>query len=205
MPELMRNGGAMMWLLLFIGAVAVAVFLERLLLYHREQINSLDFLNGVRNVLKRDNVVEAISICDATAGPVARLVKTAILNRDRGRENIREALAEAADEEIQRLEEWLPLLATVAQLAPIMGLLGTVLGFIDVFQVLKQPGVSASAGQLAGGIWQALVSTGAGLALAVPCHAGHNYLVSRVAAIVRDMEKASREVLRVLSEPPKPS
>lgn len=193
-----------MLLLLVVGAAAVAVFVERILHYHREQINSLDFINGVRNVLKRENVVEAISICDATAGPVARLVKTAILNRDRGRENIREALEEVADDEIPRLEERLPLLASIARIAPVMGLLGTVLGFIDVFQVLEHEGMSAPMNQLAGGVWQALVNTGIGLAIAIPCHAGHNYLVSRVRDIVRDMERSSAEMVRFLTEPPRP-
>jgi len=204
LPELIRHGGAMMWLLLLAGAVAVAVFIERVLHYHREQINSIEFLNGVRNVLKRDNVVEAISICDATPGPVARLVKTAILNRDQGREGIREALEEAGLVEVPRLEERLNLLATIAQIAPIMGLLGTVLGFIEVFQILQQQqGFSASAGQLAGGVWHALVCTSAGLALSIPCYAGYNYLVSRVNNIVLDMEKSSAEILNLLGEPRK--
>jgi biopolymer transport protein ExbB len=190
----------MMWLLLVAGAVAVAVFVERLLHYHREQINSLDFINGVRNVLKRDNVVEAISICDATPGPVARLVKTAILNRERGREGVREALEDAGLVEVPRLEEKLALLATIAQIAPIIGLLGTVLGFIDVFRVLQIQGISAPAALLAGGVWKALVCTGAGLALAIPCYAGYNYLVSRVNEIVVDMEKASSEILNLLTD-----
>jgi biopolymer transport protein ExbB len=200
LPELLMHGGAMMWLLLLTGAVAVVVFVERMLHYHREQINSIEFLNGVRNVLKRDNVVEAISICDATPGPVARLVKTAILNRDRGREGMREALDTAGLVEVPRLEEKLNLLATIAQIAPIMGLLGTVLGFIDVFRVLQQEGVSAPASQLAGGVWQALISTGAGLALCIPCYAGYNYLVSRVNSIVLDMEKAATEILTLLTD-----
>jgi biopolymer transport protein ExbB len=200
LPELLSHGGSMMWLLLIAGAVAVAVFVERLLHYHREQINSLDFINGVRNVLKRDNVVEAISICDATPGPVARLVKTAILNRERGREGVREALEDAGLVEVPRLEEKLALLATIAQIAPIMGLLGTVLGFIDVFRVLQTQGISAPAALLAGGVWQALVCTGAGLALAIPCYAGYNYLVSRVNEIVVDMEKASSEILNLLTD-----
>ena len=85
------EGRYVVWLILFIGATAIVVFVQRFLHYHRAQINSTEFLNGVRNVLKRDNVVEAISICDATPGPVARLVKTAILNRDHGRERVREA------------------------------------------------------------------------------------------------------------------
>lgn len=194
----------MMWLLLVSGAVAVAVFIERLLHYHREQINSLDFINGVRNVLKRDNVVEAISICDATPGPVARLVKTAILNRERGREGVREALDDAGLVEVPRLEEKLALLATIAQIAPIMGLLGTVLGFIEVFRVLQTQGISAPAALLAGGVWQALVCTGAGLAVAIPCYAGYNYLVSRVNEIVVDMEKASSEIVYLLTDLQKP-
>src|ERR1051326_5004813 len=119
-----------LWLILFAGAVAIVVFIERLLHCHRAQINSGEFLSGVRNVLRRENVVEAIAICDATAGPVARLVKTAILNRDNGRERVREALEEAGLAEVPRLEEKLNLLATIAQLAPLLGLLGTVLGFI---------------------------------------------------------------------------
>src|SRR5437016_8459475 len=95
LPVLLSNGGPMAWLLLMMSAVVLVVFVERLLHYHRAQINSTEFLSGVRNVLKRENVVEALSICDATPGPVARLVKTAILNRDRGREGVRDALEEA--------------------------------------------------------------------------------------------------------------
>src|ERR1044071_9508882 len=115
MPMMLSNGGPVLWLTLLASAVAVAVFVERALHFHRAQINSVEFLNGVRNVLKRDNVVEAISICDATPGPVARLVKTAILNRDHGRDRVREALEEAGLAEVPRLEEKLNLLATIAQ------------------------------------------------------------------------------------------
>src|SRR6266542_1235274 len=151
LPVLLSNGGPMAWLLLFMCAVVIVVFIERLLHYHRAQINSTEFLNGVRNVLKRDNVVEALSICDATPGPVARLVKTAILNRDRGRERVREALEEAGLSEVPRLEEKLNLLATIAQLAPLLGLLGTVLGFIEVFRQMQVAGLNAHVGQLSDG------------------------------------------------------
>src|SRR5947199_10870571 len=92
---LLDDGGPMAWLLLMMGAVVIVVFIERLLHYHRAQINSTEFLSGVRNVLKRENVVEALSICDATPGPLARLVKSAILNRDLGRERFRDPLEQA--------------------------------------------------------------------------------------------------------------
>ena len=113
LPEFLNLGGWMLGLILLTSAVALVVFIERYLYCHRAQINSTEFLNGVRTVLKRDNVVEALSICDATAGPVARLVKTAILNRDHGRERVREALEEAGLTEVPRLEEKLNLLATI--------------------------------------------------------------------------------------------
>src|SRR2546426_9247773 len=136
-PTFLAQGGLMIWVILLISAVAVVVFIERVLHYHRAQINSMEFLNGVRNVLKRDNVVEALSICDATPGPVARLVKVAILNRERGQERVREALEEAGLIEVPPLEDKLNLIATIAQITPLMGLLGTVLGFIEIFTQLQ--------------------------------------------------------------------
>src|SRR5437867_1385843 len=162
LPALLANGGLMLWLILLASAVAVAVFIERFLHFHRVQINSIEFLNGVRTVLKRENVVEAISICDATPGPVARLVKTAILNRDHGRERVREALEETGLTEVPRLEEKLSLLATIAQLSPLLGLLGTVLGFIQTFRLMQMEGLHAHVGKLSEGIWKALVCAAAG-------------------------------------------
>ena len=190
----------MIWLILGASAVALAVFIERVLHFHRAQINSMEFLNGVRNVLKRENVVEALSICDATPGPVARLVKVAILNRERGREGVREALEEAGLVEIPPLEDKLNLLATIAQIAALMGLLGTVLGFIHIFSELQAAGTFANMRALAGGIWEGLICTATGLAVAIPCYAGYNYLVSRVNAIVLDMEKAAGEIVNIVSD-----
>ncbi len=189
----------MIWLILLASAVALTVFVERVLHYHRAQINSMEFLNGVRNVLRRENLVEAISICDATPGPVARLVKVAILNREKGRDGVREALEEAGLIEVPPLEEKLNLLATIAQISPLMGLLGTVLGFIKVFTVLQTKATIPTMQDLSGGVWQALICTAAGLAVAIPCYAGYNYLVSRVNAIVLDMEKAATEITNILA------
>jgi len=199
LPELLSNGGPVLWLILLVSALAVVVFIERFLHCHRAQINSIEFLNGVRTVLKRDNVVEAISICDATHGPVARLVKTAILNRANGRERVREALEEAGLAEVPRLEEKLNLLATIAQLAPLLGLLGTVLGFMRTFA-----GLHSNLGQLSTGVWQAMICAAAGLSVAIPAHAGYNYLVSRVNAIVLDMERAATEIVNIVTGTPGP-
>jgi biopolymer transport protein ExbB len=196
LPKLLTYGGPMTWLLLLASTVAVVVFVERLLHYHRAQINSAEFLNGVRNVLKRENLVEALSM--------SRLVKSAILNYERGREGVREALEEAGLLEVPRLEEKLNLLATIAQIAPLMGLLGTVLGFIKMFSAIERQGLNAHGVMLASGVWQALICTAFGLALAIPCYVGYNYLVSRVNSIVLDMEKASTEILGIVSTLPVP-
>jgi biopolymer transport protein ExbB len=204
LPEILNLGGWMLGLILLTSAVALVVFIERYLYCHRAQINSTEFLNGVRTVLKRDNVVEALSICDATAGPVARLVKTAILNRDHGRERVREALEEAGLTEVPRLEEKLNLLATIAQLAPLLGLLGTVLGFMKTFQRMKEAGLNAHVGDLSDGIGQALICAAAGLAVAIAAHAAYNYLVSRVNSIVLDMERAATEIVNIVTGTPGP-
>jgi biopolymer transport protein ExbB len=147
--------------------------------------------------------VEALSICDATPGPVARLVKTAILSRELGRDGVRDALEEAGLLEVPRLEEKLGLMATIAQIAPLVGLLGTVLGFLTVFQRLQEQGAYATSNLLAGGIWESLLSMAAGLAVAIPTYAGYNYLVNRVNSIVLDMEKASAEIVNLVAEPSK--
>jgi biopolymer transport protein ExbB len=201
MGNLLANGGPILWVILFAGAAGIVIFIERALHCHRAQINSTEFLNGVRTVIKRENVVEAISICDATPGPVARLVKTAIINRELGRERVRESLEEAGLTEVPRLERRLDLLATIAQLSPLMGLLGTVLGFIKAFVEINREALYANSSLMSQGVGEALICTAAGLAVAIPIHAGYNYLVSRVNSIVTDMERAANEIVNIVSEP----
>lgn len=190
----------MSWVLLLVGAAALVVFVERLLHYHRAQINAVEFLNGVRTVLKRDNVVEALSICDATPGPVARLVKVAILNREKGREAVREAVEEAGKIEMPRLEERLSVLATVAQIAPLLGLLGTVLALIGMMGVMRGQGMAIHPYDFARHIYGGLASTALGLAVAILNYAAYNYLVRRLDGIVHDMERAGVEAVNMLAE-----
>jgi len=200
LPTLLANGGPVIWLILIAAAAAAVVFIERALFCHRSQINSAEFLNGVRTVIKRGNIVEAIAICDATAGPVARLVKAAILAREHGRDHVREAVEEAGLTEVPRLEEKLNLLATIAQIAPLLGLFGTIVGFIDVFGQIEQAGLYAHIEMLSHGVWKALVCAAGGIAVAIPAHAGYNYLVSRVNKIVLDMERAAAEIVNIVTE-----
>lgn len=199
MFELMHKGGAMMWLILAASLVGAVVFLKKLLDLHRAQIRVGDFLKGIFNILNRKNIVEAVSICEETPGPVASIVRAAVLHHDEPPEGIRRAIEEAGLAEIPRLERHVNLLATLAQIAPLMGLLGTVLGMMQALLTFTQKAPLVQSGDLMGGMWQALISTAAGLAVAIPAYAGYNFLVSRVESIVLDMEAASAEILAFLT------
>lgn len=195
--------GLVFWFLLLLSAVALAVIGERVLLYRREQIDSAQFLAGVRNVIKRDNVLEALSICDATPGPVARMVKAAILARDGGRDRVREALEEAGAIEVPRLEAKLPFIATLAQITPLVGVLGTLFGFAGVFRELRRPDGSAfgyaAPGEMFDGMMQALYCAALGVGLSILCYAAYNYLVTRVNGLVGDMERAGLEAVKIVT------
>ena len=197
--ELLRQGGPMVWVLLLVSAFGVTAFLERLLYYHRAQINASEFMAGVRTVLKNDNVVEAVAICDATPGPVARMAKLGILNREQTHDRLKELLDDHSRAEVPRLEKRLNMLGTIAQIGPLLGLLGTVLGFIQIFQGVWLKGNWVLANDLAGGIWQGLVCMALGLAIAIPCTIAFNYLVGRKDDIALDIEKSNAELLNILA------
>ncbi len=203
-PGFLARFGVMLLPLLAVSGAMITVAVDRYLVCHREQINSAEFLAGVRNVLRRDNVVEAISICDATPGPVSRLVKAAILAREGGRERVEEAIEEVGLVEVPRLEARLNVLATIGQIAPMIGLLGTLFGFIGVFRDLQAGGGFAAPAHLFHHLWQSLYSAAGGLAIAILSHTAYNFLVGRVNSIVLDMEKASAEALRLVAEPAVP-
>ncbi|MEE2615279.1 MAG: MotA/TolQ/ExbB proton channel family protein [Verrucomicrobiota bacterium] len=197
--ELLRQGGPMVWVLLLVSAFGITAFLERLLYYHRAQINASEFMAGVRTVLKNDNVVEAVAICDATPGPVARMAKLGILNREQSHDRLRELLDDHSRAEVPRLEKRLNMLGTIAQISPLLGLLGTVLGFIQIFQGVWLKGNWVLANDLAGGIWQGLVCMALGLAIAIPCTIAFNYLVGRKDDIAFDIEKSNADLLNILA------
>jgi biopolymer transport protein ExbB len=198
MLSFMSQGGPLMWLILALALVALTVFLERLFHFHRRQINATDFVNGIRNSLKRGNIIEAEATCNETPGPVAQVVKAAVVYHDRPRDEIREVVQDVARTEVARLERRLVVLATIAQITPLIGFLGTVFGMIQMFKVIQEAQLP-SPGQLAGGVWQALYTTAGGLVVAVPTYIAYNYLVSRVQNLVLDMEKAANEIVGFLS------
>ena len=203
MGYLFRQGGAIAWLILAVGLAALAVYIERSLHLHRARIKSDDFLKGIFNILRRENISEAMTICEETPGPVAYIVKTAILHRNQTRETLRSAVEDASLAEISRMERRLVFIATAAQIAPLLGLLGTILGMLDAVLVMQQQGALVQTSDLMGGLLKALVATAAGLTVAIPCYAAFNALVVKIDSIVLDMERAASEVIAFLKEPGK--
>lgn len=195
MITLLQEGGLVMWLILAGGVIALAVFLERLLHLHRAKIKAEDFIKGICNILARRNITEALSICEETPGPVARIVRAAIQYRDQERRLIEQAIDDTALIEIDRMERRLGVLAMVAQLAPLLGLLGTVLGMLRTFLAIAQHAPLVQPGNLAGGVGQALLTTAAGLVVALLAYAAYNLLVIRVEAILLDMERSAGEII----------
>ncbi|MCF7848724.1 MAG: MotA/TolQ/ExbB proton channel family protein [Kiritimatiellales bacterium] len=199
MLELMGKGGWIMWPLLVCSIIAAVLFLERVFHLHRAQIKRDDFLGGIYTIVNRGNMTEAISICDQTPGPVAYVVRTALLHYDEQGEVLKRTIDKAGLSEIPRLEKNLGGLLTIAQIAPLLGLLGTVLGLMMVFMLMNHHAPLAEIGDLAGGIWQALITTAAGLCISIPSFAGYNFLLSRVDAITLDMEHAAEDIYHFLT------
>ncbi len=203
MWDFMQKGGPIMWPILLCSVVAFAIVIERLLKLRQEQIDTKSFMEQIAKSLKRNKIMEALDLCDRTGGPIAAILKAGILKHDRGRNEIREAIEDASIHEVPRLERNLPVLATVAHVAPLLGLLGTVTGLVSAFQVIETKATAlnpVNPGDLAGGIWEALLTTVFGLVVAIPTYVAYNYLVSRVDGFVLDMERSATDLLNILGE-----
>ncbi len=198
MWELMLKGGWIVWPILLCSVVAAILFLERLFHLHRAQIKQEDFLNGIYTIANRGNLAEAVSICDQTPGPVAHMVRIALLHSDEPPPELKQTIAKAGLAEIPRLEKNLGGLLTIAQITPLLGLLGTVLGLVQVFGTMQRNAPLVEIGDLSAGIWQALISTAMGICVAVPAFAAYNLLLSRVESITLNMEHAAEDIFRFL-------
>ena len=199
MWELMIKGGWIMWPIMICSVAAAALFLERVFHLHRAQIKQEDFLSGIYTIVNRGNIAEAVSICDQTPGPVAHIVRVALLHADESREDLKQTIKKAGLAEIPRLEKNLGGLLTIAQISPLLGLLGTIIGLVNVFVEMERHAPLVHIGDLSGGIWQALLTTAIGLCVSIPSFAGYNFLLSRVERITLNMDFAAEEIYHYLA------
>ena len=196
-------GGPIMWPILFVSVWGLAIIIERLLYLRRIKIDTKEFLIEVLDKVKQHKIEEASSACDSTSSPIGPILKAGILKHGRSRDEIKEAIEEASSYEIPFLEKNLSTLATIAHVAPLLGLLGTVTGMVTCFQTVQTKATlvhPVSPGDLAGGIWEALITTVAGLMVAIPAFLAYNYLVNKVNNLILEMERASTELVNFLTE-----
>ena len=203
MFELIQKGGPVMYPIILCSILAFAIVIERLYYLYKAKIDTKDFMNNIEITIRRNRIAEAIKICEKTPGPIAHIIKAGVLKHDRSRQEIRESIEDAGHQEVPRLEKHISLLATIGHVSPLLGLLGTVIGMVRAFQIIQEKSVSlnpVSPGDLAGGIWEALLTTVAGLIVAIPTIVAYNYLVSKVEEFVLEMERSATEVINILSQ-----
>ena len=198
--EYFQEGGPLMYLILICSVIGLTVFLERVYHLHRARIDTDKFMTNIRALLGEGKVREAVEFCSKTPGPVAHILKAGLSKHTASRSEIREAVEDAGVHEVPRLEKNLVILATIAHIAPLLGLLGTVLGMIRTFMTIEEMEGLVNPSDLAGGIWEALLTTAFGLLVAILAYVAYNFLVSRVGGMVLDMETSATEITNLLSE-----
>jgi len=198
--EWFRAGGVLMWPILATSIFALAIALERFFVLRRATIDTRELMDTVRTILRQGKPQEAVQICDEADVPVARILKAGLLKHDRPKIDIREALENAGSLEVPRLERYLSALATCANIAPLLGLLGTVQGMLIAFEQIKNKQGLVNPSDLAEGIGNALITTFAGLAVAIPVLVVHNYYISRVDNMVLEMESSASELTDLLTK-----
>ncbi len=196
---LLNAGGVVMLFIILCALIALVIILERLYSFRRAQIDVNDFLRGLFNILKRNNVMEAVTICEEAPGPAAHVIRAAVLRCDQGEASLRQAVEEASHNEVPRLEKNIKLLGTIAQLAPLLGLLGTVVGMIGLFQEMQAGGALVDTARLAEHIWRALLTTAAGFSVAIPAFGFYNLLVSKEENLLLDVDRAASEMIYFLT------
>lgn len=186
---LIQRGGFVMYPILLCSLAALAVFFERLWTLRRQRLIPDGFTKAVQEKVREGNIREALALCDSNAHlPMARIAKAALTHHDEGPEMIRFIVAEVGGQEATRLEKYQRVLGTVAYLTPLLGLLGTVSGMITAFNVISSSSVGDPS-LLAGGISEALITTFAGLSVAIPTVIMDRFVQSRAAGLSLELDK----------------
>lgn len=197
MYELLMAGGLIMIPILVCSIAALAIVFERAWALRRSRVAPQSIVNELLTSLKKKelNGRKLKELRDAS--PLGRILASGLLNARHGREIMKESIEEEASQVIHELERFLTPLGTIAAIAPLLGLLGTVIGMIDVFAEIQVAG-NANNQALAGGISKALITTATGLTIAIPALACHRYFQRRVDALVVNMEQQALKLVEVL-------
>ncbi len=193
----MDQGGWIMWVLALFSIAALVVVIERGITYYKARINTSELLGKLRSALKKKNIKQAIEICESYRSPISAILKSGLLKYGRNKEEVEKAMENAAVHEIARLERGLGILASVSNLAPMLGFLGTVVGMIASFDAMSKLNDPA---KVAEGISTALITTAGGLIVAAPTLLFYNMFTARIGGFIRDIESASNVLVETFGE-----
>lgn len=202
MIEILEKGGVIMWIILFLSVLAAIIIIERLLYFRKIRVDEERMISRLKSTLSKRHFDEALSICENNPSPITNLMKVGIEHRGYPPNIIKDAILDAANLEIPKMEKHLPALGTISHIAPLLGLLGTVTGNIAAFGVLGKLGSVGDPGLLAKGISEALLTTAAGIIVSIPAIIFYNYLVSKVNHTIIRLENRVNELVLLLGGKP---
>lgn len=194
-----QKGGYLMYPIALCSIIALGIFLERLWTYIKVRQQFRELAHQVEPLVAKNHHDEAVAICHKSESPLAQVFLAALRAVGRNREQIKVVVEETGRREAAPLQRFLGLLGTIATISPLLGLLGTVLGMIRAFNVIASQGMGTPA-TLGGGISEALVTTAAGMTVAIPVILAHRYLTSRLDQLIIEMEEYSLRLVDLLGE-----
>lgn len=186
--------------ILLSSIIALGIIIDRLIAIRKSRLNVPAFMVKIRSMLKKSDIQGAINYCMEEKSPASNIVRKGLKKYKLGHERVKEAIENAGKQEIGKLEKGLTSLATISGVAPLIGFLGTVTGMIQAFMRIEDLQGSANPSDLAGGIWEALLTTAFGLAVGIVAFTFYNYLVSKINKLVLDMEVISNDVVDIIEE-----
>lgn len=193
--DIFLTGGPMMVPLAALAFAGSLIFVERLLYLHKGQIRAREFVSGIKTALKNRRMLEALTICDESYGPIPRIVKTALLNSEQPRDVMSQSVAVASQNEFALIERRVASVALIAKIAPLLGLMGTVIALLQIFYTMSHSGSYATVSQFTAYVYAALLSTAFGLLISIFGWLGYSFLNSRVRALAHDIDFSANEIM----------
>jgi biopolymer transport protein ExbB len=198
--DMFLKGGVVMWPILLCSIIGLAIIIDKYLVIRRARTNVPNFMIKIRGFLKKKDVSGANQLCLEEKSPIANIVRKGLRKYKYGHARVKEAIENAGRQEISKLEKGLPLLATIAGIAPMLGFLGTVTGMVSAFMILQELQGAATPSDLAGGIWEALITTVFGLIVGIAALVFYNDILGSINKLVAQMEAVSTDVVDIIEE-----
>jgi biopolymer transport protein ExbB len=196
--DFVMQGGVIMVPIILCSVLAIGIIFERLVNLRRKRFLPYELLSRIETFLQEQKIPEATTLCKRHESPMTRILLVAILNYDRSKPEIKEMIEDQGRQEVPVLERNLTTLGTIASISPFLGLLGTVVGLLKVFEAIAQAGGVTNAAVLSEGIHNALITTVGGLCVAIPALVAYNYFARKAEGLILEIERVSLRLLNIL-------